>query len=287
MKVKKSHLSVAVVGVLVAALIAGGIFLYAKGGQGTGQDKPQESGSSQVVEDQQATIESQYDYYGVINGVEGHSGSGEFGYSLKDANFVMLAKLNNLEELQGNNFYEGWLVNPTDKKFISTGKLNNVSGNWTNTFSADVDYTSYTKYIVTLEPDDGDPAPAAHVAEGIAASKIAEDQPAATSKNRSGYLSLSDYQADTAAFGDSKVVLFFNASWCPTCKVLDSSLKSQADQFPDDLAVINVDYDKETDLKAKYGVRAQHTLVQIDASGNQIAKWSGGGDLESITQELK
>ena len=105
--------------------------------------------------------------------------------------------------------------------------------------------------------------------------------------SKNGYVSLSEYQANKSAYSAGKVVLFFNARWCPTCKVLDESLARQIESFPKDLTVVNIDYDKETELKSKYGIRIQHTLVQIDSSGNQIAKWSGGGDLQSITDQLK
>jgi thiol-disulfide isomerase/thioredoxin len=104
--------------------------------------------------------------------------------------------------------------------------------------------------------------------------------------SRNGYVSLSDYQANKTAYSKGKVVLFFNARWCPTCKVLDESLKKQASKFPAYLTVIDLDYDQVQDLKSKYGITYQHTLVQVDAAGNLIKKWAGGGDLQSITDQL-
>jgi hypothetical protein len=38
-----------------------------------------------------------------------------------------------------------------------------------------------------------------------------------------------------------------------------------------------VNYDRSADLKRKYGVSHQHTYVQIDAKGEKVALWSGGG----------
>jgi thioredoxin 1 len=84
-----------------------------------------------------------------------------------------------------------------------------------------------------------------------------------------------------------KVVLFFHASWCPSCRALDADLKSKMDAIPAGLTILDVDYDTSTELKKKYGVTMQHTLVQVDAKGNLINKWSGGGTLESVTQNLK
>ncbi len=86
---------------------------------------------------------------------------------------------------------------------------------------------------------------------------------------------------------DGKVVLFFKASWCPTCRALDADIKANMSAIPGGVTILEVDYDKSGDLKQKYGVTMQHTLVQVDASGNQIMKWSGGNTLTSVTEKLK
>jgi len=92
------------------------------------------------------------------------------------------------------------------------------------------------------------------------------------------------YEADAAKFhkaGD--VVLFFNASWCPTCKATVESLDSAG--VPAGLTVVSVDYDKATDLKKQYGVTVQHTFVQVDEQGNQLAKFSGAPSGEAIASQ--
>jgi len=86
---------------------------------------------------------------------------------------------------------------------------------------------------------------------------------------------------------DGDVVLFFHAAWCPSCRTLDNGLKKELKDFPDDLTVLKVDYDKEKELKKKYSITYQHTLVQVDSQGNELAKWNGGNDLNSILKNLK
>jgi len=77
-------------------------------------------------------------------------------------------------------------------------------------------------------------------------------------------------------------VLFFYASWCPTCKPADANFKENIDKIPKDLTLIRVNYnDPETDqdekdLAKKYGITYQHTFVQIDSKGKEITKWNGG-----------
>lgn len=84
-----------------------------------------------------------------------------------------------------------------------------------------------------------------------------------------------------------KVVLFFRASWCPTCRTLDANIRANLGSIPDGVAILDVDYDDSTVLKQKYGVTYQHTLVQVDASGTQITKWTGSPTLASLVSNIK
>lgn len=87
---------------------------------------------------------------------------------------------------------------------------------------------------------------------------------------------------------EAPTVLFFYASWCPTCRSAreefikrDSELKK--------INIIIVDYDNSKELQNKYGVTYQHTFVQIDKNGESIAKWNGGATdklLSNIRMEV-
>ncbi len=98
------------------------------------------------------------------------------------------------------------------------------------------------------------------------------------------YVKWADYEADPAAYADGKVVLFFHASWCPTCQASEESLNTEG--VPDGLTVVKVDFDTATDLRKKYDVTVQHTYVQIDGDGMGLKKWSGtvsGADIAAET----
>ena len=111
-----------------------------------------------------------------------------------------------------------------------------------------------------------------------------------TSMNSDAIMTSGSYEAysedklSMAEKGD--VVLFFRASWCPTCRALDSDIKSNLKNIPEDLTILNVDYDNSKDLKQKYGVTYQHTLVQVDKDGNLIKKWSGSPTLSELVREV-
>lgn len=83
------------------------------------------------------------------------------------------------------------------------------------------------------------------------------------------------------------VVLFFHASWCPSCRGLNADIEKNMSAIPSDLTILKVDYDAETELKKKYGVTTQHTLVQVSADGTLIKKWSGGQALTNLVAQVQ
>jgi thiol:disulfide interchange protein len=99
------------------------------------------------------------------------------------------------------------------------------------------------------------------------------------------YISYQDYQSKLENYQDSRVVLFFNASWCSTCKIARDNFEASLDEIPADMAVVVVDFDNSTDLRKKYGVTIQHTFVQINSQEDAIKKWSGSTTISEIIQE--
>ena len=96
------------------------------------------------------------------------------------------------------------------------------------------------------------------------------------------------YEAEKLAMANSgDVVLFFRASWCPTCRALDANIRANLSAIPSSLTILDVNYDAATALKQKYGVTYQHTLVQVDASGNMITKWTGSPTLAALIAQVK
>jgi thiol-disulfide isomerase/thioredoxin len=88
-----------------------------------------------------------------------------------------------------------------------------------------------------------------------------------------------------------KIVLFFYADWCPTCRPIDLEFKNSL-KIPLGVEIYRINYnDEDTDeeekaLASKYGVTYQHTFVQVDKEGNEITKWNGGG-LEKLISSVK
>jgi hypothetical protein len=85
----------------------------------------------------------------------------------KDGHYDLLVKFENLPEPVGTDFYEGWIVRKgSNFNVISSGALKKVGGVYMNTYASGTDLTDHDFYVLTLEPDDGDPSPADHILEG-------------------------------------------------------------------------------------------------------------------------
>ncbi|MET3206516.1 MULTISPECIES: thioredoxin domain-containing protein [unclassified Arthrobacter] len=124
------------------------------------------------------------------------------------------------------------------------------------------------------------PRPAAHQAAPLPARP-----PSAKSPQRS--FTTYTPEAVSSASESEKVILFFHATWCSTCKLLASDIEANAASIPAGVKILKVDYDSETALKQKYGVTLQHTLVQVKPDGSQIAKWSLSRDLNALVKEIR
>jgi len=102
--------------------------------------------------------------------------------------------------------------------------------------------------------------------------------------NKSSYI---EYSEDNLKMAENtKIVLFFHASWCPSCRALNSDIEKNIDKISPNVTILKTDYDKETALRKEYSVTSQHTLVQIDKNGTLIKKWSGGSKLENIISNI-
>ena len=104
--------------------------------------------------------------YGAMTGVEDVSANGVAqAHRFEDGRYLHTVNLN-IEPAPDGYFYEGWIIK--GPSVISTGHLTNNFGDVRHNlrFEADEDYTGHLNVVITLEPDDGNPAPADHVAEG-------------------------------------------------------------------------------------------------------------------------
>ena len=93
------------------------------------------------------------------------------------------------------------------------------------------------------------------------------------------------YSPEALASANDHVVLFFHADWCPICRKIEKNISSSG--VPDNLTILKINYDEATELKKKYGVASQSTLVQVNKEGEMIQKWTGTTQVADILARLK
>lgn len=99
------------------------------------------------------------------------TGGESFGLAyaqLKDGGFTLIVEMGNLPEPAQGYFYEGWLVRRVDAfSAIDTGQAVQTPEGYMNIYRSSSDLSDYNFYVLTLESDDGNSAPAEHILEGI------------------------------------------------------------------------------------------------------------------------
>lgn len=91
--------------------------------------------------------------------------SGMFKTGFVGDMFGVEATFNGLPDIENTDFYEGWLVRTEPFDFVSTGIATKEGDIFVNRYLTEVDLSTYKKYVLTIEPNDGDARPAEHVVE--------------------------------------------------------------------------------------------------------------------------
>ena len=102
-----------------------------------------------------------------ITTVSSTKGTAQAGFD--DDLYVLEVLFIDLPDPQGDDFYEGWVVRRgADMSVISTGVIEKEDDTMSsNVFTSPVNLLDHDFYVLTLEPNDGDPAPADHILEGV------------------------------------------------------------------------------------------------------------------------
>lgn len=97
----------------------------------------------------------------------GGTSTGTASASYENGVYTLTATFQGLPDPQNEEFYEGWIVRRgIDFDVISTGVLEKQGDTYVNEYTSSRNLLDHDFYVLTIEPNDGDPAPADHVLEG-------------------------------------------------------------------------------------------------------------------------
>ena len=95
------------------------------------------------------------------------------------------------------------------------------------------------------------------------------------------------YDAEKIATSDADhIVLFFHATWCPSCRALDAEINANTNSIPSGVEIYKLDYDTETALKRQYGITTQHSVIEIDSTGKARSAVTHPGSLEALLSTI-
>lgn len=130
------------------------------------------------------------------------------------------------------------------------------------------------------------PTPTTDTQDAMMKKEATMEKDAMMIKKEGAYKEYSPETVTSEQAAGQKIVLFFHAGWCPSCKAADTAFKTNLEKIPAGVTVLKTDYDNNKELKTKYGITTQHTFVQIDTSGNMVTKWVSG-DVDMLVKNIK
>lgn len=102
-------------------------------------------------------------------------------------------------------------------------------------------------------------------------------------------LDIKPYSAEALAAAEQAgrpIAVHFRADWCPTCRVQDKALLGLKDEKDLDITVLSANYDTETDLKRRFNVRMQSTMVVLKGR-EEAARVVGEKSAEGLRKALR
>jgi len=86
--------------------------------------------------------------------------------------------------------------------------------------------------------------------------------------------------------GNQPVALLFHADWCPTCRAQDKVVQTLKTEKGLDLTILKVNYDTEKDLKRRFKVNSQSSLIVLRGQ-KETARLVGDTSTDGIRGALK
>ncbi len=134
--------------------------------------------------------------------------------------------------------------------------------------------------VTTNQPESQtDPGtPGTDQSSGSDAGQQTDSNPALTSGR---YVDYQD-QAQLDQLANTDRWLNFHAPWCPYCVHLDDDINANSGDIPAGVTIVKIDFDSNQDLRVRYGVTRQTTIVRVDVDGNEIDRFVGHGRFASL-----
>ena len=72
------------------------------------------------------------------------------------------------------------------------------------------------------------------------------------------------------ANSDQQRWLYFHAEWCPECRALEADIKANLSDIPAGVIIFKIEYDDHQDLRQRWQVLSQTTVISVDTQGEKV-----------------
>lgn len=107
-----------------------------------------------------------------------------------------------------------------------------------------------------------------------------------TPQSYDGYVEYNEIKLLEALAEKKQVILFFHATWCSTCWVLNTNIATKETLIKENTIIFKVDFDAEENLKRRYWVTSQHTVVYLDQEWEVEKRVRGSIELDEILNDI-
>ena len=86
---------------------------------------------------------------------------------------------------------------------------------------------------------------------------------------------------------DQERWLYFHAEWCPECRALEADIKANLSDIPAGVVIFKIEYDDYQDLRQRWQVLRQTTVVSVDAQGEKIQEVLAAGSKNNLAAVIE
>ena len=114
-----------------------------------------------------------------------------------------------------------------------------------------------------------------------------------TAPTAGSYINWNKTGWDQTAFeaeSDQQRWIYFHADWCPDCRALNIDIEANLADIPEGVLIYKISFDANQDLRQRYGIPRQSTIIAVDSEGEKTGEILATGsnrNLNSVIEALE
>lgn len=102
--------------------------------------------------------------------------------------------------------------------------------------------------------------------------------------NKPGKIDYNRLEYDSLISNKKAFVLYFHADWCSVCQGMEAALNEDLINYPDGTKILKVNFDNDFEMREKYQVVMQSTMILVNSEGEVEKRLVAPGKEEMRTE---